>query len=130
MNYDENVGSVDEVEDLYELMTEIRDKHGIKFDAIGTGAVHSNYQGNRVRIVCERLGVEPLNYLWKRDQAELLDDILASGIKAMIIKTGADDIEPSKYLGAILNEKRDDLLRLVIMVGKNPLIGFRDRFFH
>ena len=35
---------------------------------------------------CSRLGLTPLGYLWRRDQEELLDEMIQCGIKAIIIK--------------------------------------------
>lgn len=42
--------SGDEVEDLYNLLYDIKSNH-CDFDAVGTGAIHSTYQFNRVKNV-------------------------------------------------------------------------------
>ncbi|VDD78771.1 unnamed protein product [Mesocestoides corti] len=75
----------DEVEDLFELLSVVRDK----FDNIGglvTGAILSNYQRERIENICERLSWVSLAYLWRRDQKELLLDIVGAGIAAKIVK--------------------------------------------
>ena len=43
--YDQPVNG-DEVEDLYELLSQIKDKHAI--EAVSVGAIFSEYQNNRV----------------------------------------------------------------------------------
>lgn len=73
--YDYTETTNDEVEDLYNLLLEIRSS-GVEFDAISVGAIHSNYQGNRAQNVCDRLGIKMLAYLWERDQVELLQEMI------------------------------------------------------
>ncbi|ROI16546.1 Diphthine--ammonia ligase [Anabarilius grahami] len=38
---------------------------------------------------CARLQLQPLAYLWRRDQAELLREIISSGLNALLIKVAA-----------------------------------------
>ncbi|OTF69572.1 ATP-binding domain-containing protein 4-like protein, partial [Euroglyphus maynei] len=66
----------DEVEDLYELLCDIR--RDIEFDAVSCGAIHSNYQRLRAENVCQRLGIKLLSPLWGRDQIELLNEMIDS----------------------------------------------------
>ena len=47
-------------------------------------------------------------YLWRRDQAELLDEMIANKVKAIIIKCAALGLE-AKHLGKTLSEMRDHL---------------------
>ncbi|CAF1049769.1 unnamed protein product [Didymodactylos carnosus] len=77
----------DEVEDLYQLLCEVKKHH--EFDAVSVGAIFSEYQYNRVANVCHRLNIKVLTYLWKRDQKVLLDEMIDNGIEAIIIKTAA-----------------------------------------
>ena len=53
-------------------------------EGIVTGAVESVYQSTRIQRICHRLGVWCLNPLWKRNQKELLEDLLKKGFKVMI----------------------------------------------
>lgn len=87
----------DEVEDLYELLSDIR--HDIEFDAVSCGAIHSNYQRLRAENVCSRLDIQLLSPLWGRDQTELLREMIDSGIEAILIKTAALGLNPCQYLG-------------------------------
>ena len=38
---------------------------------------------------CSRLGLSSLAYLWRRDQQELLSEMISSGIEAVLIKVAA-----------------------------------------
>jgi diphthine-ammonia ligase len=49
---DEGIDKNDEVEDLYELLKEIKEKHP-EVNAVSSGAIHSTYQKNRVENVYE-----------------------------------------------------------------------------
>ena len=51
-----------------------------------SGAILSNYQRERVENICERLSWASLAYLWRRDQKELLLDMVGAGVMAKVIK--------------------------------------------
>lgn len=53
--------------------------------------------------------------MWQRDQEELIDEILESGIEPMIIKTASGGLEPEEFLGSMLADKRNILKKLVIL---------------
>uniref|UniRef100_A0A1I8JE38 Diphthine--ammonia ligase n=2 Tax=Macrostomum lignano TaxID=282301 RepID=A0A1I8JE38_9PLAT len=103
--------SEDEVEDLYKLLAEV--KAGIPgLQAVSVGAILSNYQRVRVESVCERLDLQVLAFLWRRDQTELLDEMLFSGLDAILIKVAAYGLSPKRHLGRRLVDIRDELVRL------------------
>uniref|UniRef100_A0A8C5HKZ1 Diphthine--ammonia ligase n=1 Tax=Gouania willdenowi TaxID=441366 RepID=A0A8C5HKZ1_GOUWI len=97
-NYKETEG--DEVEDLYQLLLLVKDKEGV--DAVSVGAILSDYQRVRVENVCLRLGLQPLAYLWRRDQESLLSEMISFGLHAMLIKVAAFGLDPEKHLGKSL----------------------------
>lgn len=100
----------DEVEDLFELLKEIK----IAFPeakGVSSGAIHSNYQKNRVEEICTRLDMESLAYLWARDQPALLDEMIASGMEAVLIKTAVVGLGQVD-LGRSLSQMRDKLFSL------------------
>ena len=115
MEYNEDVKG-DEVEDLYELLREIKDK--IPYDAVSCGAIHSNYQRLRAENVCARLGVKLLSPLWGRDQTELLTEMIQSGIDAILIKVAALGLNHA-HLGKSLDTVFDDLMKLKTNYGIN-----------
>lgn len=63
----------------------------------------SSYQKNRIQNVCQRLNLESLTYLWNVNEALLLDEIISSGIEAIIVKVAALGLS-TKHLGKSLNE--------------------------
>ncbi|XP_048649473.1 diphthine--ammonia ligase isoform X2 [Marmota marmota marmota] len=77
----------DEVEDLYELLKLVKEKEEV--DGISVGAILSDYQHARVQNVCKRLNLQLLAYLWQRNQEDLLREMIASNIQAVIIKVAA-----------------------------------------
>ena len=112
-------GSVegDEVEDLYELLAEI--KQNIPFDAVSCGAIFSNYQRVRAENVCARLGVKLLSPLWGREQSALLKEMIDAGIEAILIKVAVLGLEPSKHLGKTIAQMYDELCSLKEKFGIN-----------
>ncbi|XP_062061568.1 diphthine--ammonia ligase isoform X2 [Lepus europaeus] len=77
----------DEVEDLYELLKLVKEKEEV--EGISVGAILSDYQRVRVENVCKRLNLQPLAYLWQRNQEDLLREMIASNVQAVIIKVAA-----------------------------------------
>ncbi|KAM4899030.1 diphthine--ammonia ligase isoform 5-T5 [Sylvia borin] len=100
----------DEVEDLYQLMKLIKDKEGV--EGVSVGAILSDYQRVRVEDVCRRLDLQPLAYLWHRNQEILLKEMISSNVQAIIIKVAAFGLDPDKHLGKTLGEMEPILLEL------------------
>lgn len=99
----------DETEDLYRLLRMVVKSHDI--EAVSVGAILSTYQRTRVESICQRIGLTCLSYLWNRSQAELLDEIIDSGVDARIVKTAGIGLS-KKHLGMTLKELRSELFRL------------------
>lgn len=62
---------------------------------------------------CSRLGLVSLAYLWRRDQGELLQEMIDSGVEAVVIKVAALGLHPSKHLGMRLQEIQPHLIKMV-----------------
>ncbi|XP_072479100.1 diphthine--ammonia ligase isoform X3 [Notamacropus eugenii] len=107
----------DEVEDLYELLKYVKEKENI--DGVSVGAILSDYQRVRVENVCRRLDLQPLAYLWRRNQEDLLREMISSDIEAMIIKVAAFGLDPDKHLGKTLDQVESDLCELSKKYGVN-----------
>jgi diphthine-ammonia ligase len=75
----------DEVEDLFLLLSRVREEFP-EITAVCSGAILSDYQRVRVEHVCGRLGLTSFAYLWQRSQPELLDEMIACGLEAVLIK--------------------------------------------
>jgi len=102
-----NPESEDEVEDLLELLIEVKARFP-DVTGVASGAILSTYQRNRVESVCSRLKLNSLAYLWQRDQKELLREMSSCKIKAMIIKIAAMGLH-KVHLG----HTTDDLITLL-----------------
>lgn len=77
----------DEVEDLYSALSKI--KEVVDFECVSSGAILSIYQKNRLENVCKRLNIFAISPLYKRNQKELLEEMIEYGIDARIIKIAA-----------------------------------------
>jgi diphthine-ammonia ligase len=110
----------DETEDLFRLLARVKESHP-DVQGVSVGAILSNYQRARVEHVCGRLGLTCLAYLWQRDQKELLEEMINSGLMSIIIKVAAIGIShgnanaglKSGHLGKTLGELQPTLLALV-----------------
>jgi len=102
----------DEVEDLYRLLKNLLDPlegYGPDyFTAVCSGAILSDYQRIRVEHVCARLGLVSLAYLWRRDQSELLDQMVRHQMDSVLIKTATLGLD-QRHLGQSLAQVRDHL---------------------
>ncbi|GAB0092807.1 diphthine--ammonia ligase [Sergentomyia squamirostris] len=107
----------DEVEDLYDLLQEVKTVHNI--DAVASGAILSNYQRCRVENVCNRLHLTSLSYLWRRNQSELLQEMIDSGMEAILIKVATLGLTPEKHLGKTIREIQPEMIKLNNMYGVN-----------
>ena len=76
---------------------------GLDVDGVVTGAVHSDYQWDRMNIVCGDLGLKVISPLWRKDQDMVLNEMIGSGIKAMIIGVYAEGLDGS-WLGRMIDE--------------------------
>ena len=63
-------------------------------------------------ISCQRLSLTPLSYLWQRNQAELLSEMIAAGMEAILIKVAGIGLT-TEHLGKSLSEMQPTLTRLV-----------------
>ena len=113
-NYNPEEG--DEVEDLFELLTEI--KQTIDFDAVSSGAILSDYQRIRVENVCMRLNLKSLAYLWRRDQKELMQEMIDNQVDSIIVKVAVLGLKPV-HLGKSLANMQDHLEMLCKKYGNN-----------
>ncbi|XP_029045624.1 diphthine--ammonia ligase isoform X3 [Osmia bicornis bicornis] len=106
----------DEVEDLFRLLSKVKEKENI--EAVSSGAILSDYQRIRVENVCGRLGLVSLSYLWRRDQDELLKEMIGSSVNAVLIKVAALGLEP-RHLGKPISEMQSHLAKIKEKYGVN-----------
>ena len=108
----------DEVEDLYELVKAAKEQHP-EIQAVNSGAIFSNYQRIRVENVCNRLGLVALGYLWRRDQSELLAEMKAADIHAILIKVASLGLSSERHLGRSVTSLADDFESMKDKYGLN-----------
>lgn len=101
----------DEVEDLFVLLQRVVAEYP-EIKAVSCGTIASNYQRLRVEDVCIRLSLIPLTYLWQRDRGLLLDEMISSGVHAVLVKVAGAGLDPYKHLGKDLESLRPTLERL------------------
>ncbi|KAL4456084.1 hypothetical protein ABPG74_014045 [Tetrahymena malaccensis] len=101
--------SQDEVEDLYEILKEAKEKWD--FQGVSSGAIASTYQKLRVEDVCKRLGLVSLAYLWGRDQQELLKEMVDQGMNSILIKVASFGLGRD-HLGLSLRDNYDKIVAL------------------
>jgi ABC transporter with metal-binding/Fe-S-binding domain ATP-binding protein len=83
-----------ELDDLRKVLIKIKPK----IDGIVSGAVASKYQKNRIDKICEELGLESIAPLWGRNQEELLNEEIRSGLDIIITSVSTAGLDKS-WLG-------------------------------
>ncbi|XP_020711460.2 diphthine--ammonia ligase isoform X1 [Athalia rosae] len=106
----------DEVEDLYRLLVKVKERENV--EAVASGAILSDYQRIRVENVCSRLGLVSLSYLWRRDQEDLLREMIECSVNAVLIKVAALGLEP-RHLGKSIAEMQSHLAKMKEKYGLN-----------
>ena len=72
----------EELNDLEQAITDAIAQYNIQ--GVVTGAIESVYQAERVQRICNRLNVWCLNPLWKRNQKQLLEELVEKHFKVII----------------------------------------------
>jgi diphthine-ammonia ligase len=85
-----------ELKDLKQAIR--RAKEEFKIEGVATGAVESVYQAERIQRICYQLRLWCFNPLWKRDQQELLEEIVGRGFRVIISGVFAYPLDKS-WLG-------------------------------
>lgn len=65
---------------------------GVDVDGVVTGALWSDYQWDRINMVCGDLGLKVMSPLWRKDQDLVMDAFLSSGIRAVIVGCYAEGL--------------------------------------
>lgn len=62
---------------------------------------------------CSRLGLTSLGYLWRREQTELLQEMIDSEMEAILVKVASIGLHPQRHLGKTIAELQPQLMMLV-----------------
>jgi predicted ATP pyrophosphatase (TIGR00289 family) len=102
-----------ETGDLDALRTALKD---LDIEGVVTGALWSDYQWDRINLVCGDLGLCVISPLWRKDQEEVYDLMNYSGMDAVIVGVFAEGLDGS-WLGRHLD-----------MDTKKELLVLRERY--
>ncbi|WP_224332272.1 diphthine--ammonia ligase [Haloprofundus halobius] len=69
---------------------------------VTAGAVESEFQTNRIRQMCDRLGIDLFAPLWRENPRELADAMLGAGFEIRIVQVAAHGLDES-WLGRTLD---------------------------
>lgn len=85
---------------------------GLDVDGVVTGAVWSDYQWDRMNMVCGDLGLKVISPLWRKDQDLVIEEFLSSGIEAVIVGCYAEGLD-REWLGRRIDRGSVDELRVL-----------------
>ncbi|MFC5366806.1 diphthine--ammonia ligase [Salinirubrum litoreum] len=91
-----------ELEPLEAALRELQDD--IDIAGVTAGAVESEFQTNRIRAMCDRLGIDLFAPLWQEDPRELADAMLDAGFEILIVQVAAHGLDES-WLGRTLDHE-------------------------
>jgi diphthine-ammonia ligase len=104
----------EELGDLKRAVARARERFNV--EGVATGAVESVYQSERIQRICHQLDLWCFNPLWKRDQQELLEEVVERGFKVIISGVFAYPLDKS-WLGKEIDRN---------LVGK--LVSLQERY--
>lgn len=108
--------SGEESGDLLALKEALED---LQVEGVVAGAIASDYQWDRINGVCEELGLRTLSPLWRKDQRMLMEDMLSSGMKVMVVGVSSEGLGED-WLGRIMDhDALDELAALAEDKGLN-----------
>ena len=85
---------------------------GLDIDGIVVGALWSDYQWDRMNLICGDLGLYVLAPLWRKDQDTVYDEMVSAGVEAVIVGVFAEGLD-ERWLGRRLDaDTKRELCRL------------------
>lgn len=103
----------EELDDLEQAIADAVSQFQI--EGVVTGAVESVYQSTRIQRICHRLDLWCLNPIWKRNQRELLEELVAKRFRIIVSGVFAYPLDET-WLGRELDNTMIE--RLVELQGK------------
>ncbi|MEW6069695.1 MAG: diphthine--ammonia ligase, partial [Candidatus Thermoplasmatota archaeon] len=108
----------EELEDLKEAISTVKNE----IDAIVTGAIASEYQKQRIDIICEELKLSSFAPLWHKDYDMLLEDMLSTGFEIIITAVAAQGLDEN-WLGRKIDKQCIEDLKILSKKYKIQLAG-------
>ncbi len=91
-----------ELIELKKILKKVKDS--FKIEGVVSGAIASSYQKERVDKICKDLDLKSIAPLWHRNQKELLEEMLESGLKVIVVAIAAAGLNEC-WLGREINSK-------------------------
>lgn len=85
---------------------------GLDVEGVVSGAIWSDYQWDRMNIVCGDLGLKLMAPLWRKDQDMLMGQFIDSGIRSMIVGCYAEGLG-EEWLGRIIDRQAVEELKAI-----------------
>ncbi len=85
---------------------------GLDVEGVVSGAVWSDYQWDRMNIVCGELGLKFIAPLWRKDQDLVMSQFLDSGIRAIIVGCYAEGLG-EEWLGREIDAEAVEELKAI-----------------
>jgi ABC transporter with metal-binding/Fe-S-binding domain ATP-binding protein len=101
--------SGEEDDDLLALKEALKD---LPVEGVVTGAIASDYQWDRINGACEALGLRVFSPLWRKDQLMLMEDMLSSGMRVMVVGVFSEGLG-EEWLGRTIDRVTLDQLAIV-----------------
>jgi len=94
---------------------------GLDIAAVVSGAVESEYQKQRIDVICEELGLRSFAPLWRKKPIPLLREMVASGFEVLVVAVSAEGLG-KEWLGRQLDETAiSELEQLQESKGVHPI---------
>ena len=103
----------EELSDLREFISEIKERYGI--EGIVSGALASEYQYNRINNILKELKLASITPLWHVNIEQYLRNLVEDGFHAVIVSVSAEGLDES-WLGREINS--ENLEKLVDLSSK------------
>ena len=75
-----------------------------KIQGVVTGALESVYQSSRIQKICNELKIECFNPLWKKNQIQLLKELVENNFEVIVVGVGAYPLDKT-WIGRKLDNK-------------------------
>jgi diphthine-ammonia ligase len=86
----------EELDDLKKVLS------GLSINGVVSGAIASTYQRSRIERICRKLGLVSVTPLWGRDSAQLLEEMIDSGMVIVVTAVAALGLD-ERWLGRTLD---------------------------
>ena len=78
-----------ELDDLREIIEDVKDD----IDGVVAGGIASNYQGERIKKICNDFGLEFIAPLWDYSPKDIWDELLKEGFVVVLTKVSCDGLD-------------------------------------